>query len=448
MRKDIPLNFIVIYAIAVVFAPFLHAQDPGAFSEKGSPLQSPSSITAEQGEYDLTIDEALDQVEEDADQVQNDEFLAETGVEVIEEIIIDEDNKSEEGEVLETKTIPLLHAEASSIIDALDQMKSLKGKVMYREEDSMLILKDFSEQLEAMSAYVKEVDILLETEIFKIEYAKAGDIVEKIKSLLTKNVGQVQFEQRSNSIVATDTPLKIGKIRDLISSLDFIDKEFQIKTKILQIVLNDEHMMGVDWEAIVSDFQNIKFSGFTSETNTQEETKLKLGAVSKEDYEILLEALDTVGVVRDVFDDISKTKSEGTKTVSILSSYLRDIQISESNPADEGNTDGGETVQFHLTPTIDRDDKIMVAIQLELVDKIASRLPQAPHTQVTIQIENGETIVIGSLFESVMVESMWKIPLLGDLPLLGFVFRNQGKEPRKSEIITFLTVNTVEKDEQ
>jgi len=432
MRKDILLNFIVIYAIAVVFAPFLHAQDPGTFTE--------------QEEYNLTVDEVLDQVEKVVGQVQNDRILAETDVEVLEEIVIDEDNKFEENEVLETKIIPLLYAEASSIIATLDRMKSPKGEVMYNEEDSTLILKDSSEQLEAMSAYVKEVDILLETEIFKLEHAKAGDIVETVKGLLTKNVGQIQFEQRANSIVATDTPLKIGKIRDLISSLDIIDKEFQIETKILQIVLNDEHMMGVDWEAIVSDFQNIEFSGFTSKADLQEETKLKLGAVSKEDYEILLEALDTVGVVHDVSDDISKTKNESTKTVSILSSYLREIQNSKSNPADKGNTDDGETVQFHLTPTIDRDDKIMVAIQPELFNKIAGRLPQSPHMQITIQIENGETIVIGSLFESVMVKSMWKIPLLGDLPLLGFVFRNQGEELRKSEIITFLTIKTVEKD--
>jgi len=446
MLRNISVFFLVIVAPMIVSAPFVHAQDPG--------------ILQEQGEYDLIVDEALDQAEVSNGQVFNE--AAESGsampedtktatevnisgeVEVLEKIVITEKHKPEE--VLDTKIIPLLYAEASSIIDTLDQMKSPKGEVMYNEEDRTLILKDVSKQLEAMSAYVKEVDILLETAIFKLRHVKAGDIVEKVKDVLTKNVGQVQFDQRANSIVATDTPLKIGKIKELISSVDIVNKEIQIEAKILQIVLNDEHTMGVDWEAIVSDFQDIDFVGFTFETDLKEAGKLGIGAVSQEDYEILLEALDTVGVINDVFEDVLKTENGAIKTINILASQFREIQKSKSNPADEGNADGSEMVQFHLTPTVDRDDMIRVSIQPEYIGQNTGRLTQTSNTNITIQIENGKTIVIGSLFEEVMVESTWKIPLLGDLPFLGFVFRNQGEEPRKAEIITFLTVKVVEKD--
>jgi len=121
MRRNNLLYFLVIFTAMIVFAPFLHAQDPGT--------------SVEEGAYDLTVDEALDQVEGDVDRVQNDEVLSETGVEVLEAIVIDEDNRSEEGEALETKIIPLLHAEASSIIDILDQMKSPKGEIMYNEDE-------------------------------------------------------------------------------------------------------------------------------------------------------------------------------------------------------------------------------------------------------------------------------------------------------------------------
>ena len=494
MHRNIFVYFFVMFAAMIVFAPFLHAQDLDASAEQGSsvptfrrdeispsggPLRSPASLfelrrdlteaehesnsakvdpssidfaTAEQGEYDLTVDEALDQFEENVVQVQNDEVLTETDVdipdevEVLKEIVIDEDNKPEEGEILETKIIPLLHAEASSIIDTLNQMKSPKGEVMYNEEDSTLVLKDASEQLEAMSVYVKEVDILLETKIFKLEHAKAGDVVEKVKGILTKNVGQILFDQQVNSIVATDTPLKIGKIGELILSLDFVNMEIQIETKILQIVLNDEHTMGVDWEAIVSDFQSIDFAGFTFEEDLQEARKLKVGAVSQEDYEILLEALDTVGVVHGVSDDVTKTEYESTKTIRILSSLSREIQKSKSNPTDEDNAFVGEMVQFHLTPIVDHDETITVSIQPEYIGKKFSDSSEPSSTSASIKIENGETIVIGSLFEEVMVESSWKVPLLGDLPLLGFVFRNQGEQPRKSEIITFLTIKAIEKE--
>jgi len=179
MRRNTLLYFLVIFTSVIVCAPFLHAQDP--------------ATSQEQGEYDLIIEEALDQVEVNVDQVPSDETLTEltisedaeieidvdipNEVEVLEDIVIDEDNRLQESDNLETKIIPLLHAEASSIIDALNRIKSPKGEVMYNKEDSTLVLKDVSEQLEEMNAYVKEVDILLETKIFRLEYAKAEDII-------------------------------------------------------------------------------------------------------------------------------------------------------------------------------------------------------------------------------------------------------------------------------
>ncbi|MCK5083105.1 MAG: hypothetical protein KAR31_09395, partial [Candidatus Omnitrophica bacterium] len=95
----------------------------------------------------------------------------------------------------------------------------------------------------------------------------------------------------------------------------------------------------------------------------------------------------------------------------------------------------GKEVQFYLTPSIKKEEPLEVGITME----------EADEGNVTVQMKNGETIVIGGLFENVMVASTWKIPLLGDLPLLGFVFRNEGEESRRAETITFLTVKAVEK---
>ena len=424
--------FLIVGICLSVSAQFLYAQD--------------LDISQKQAGYGLTVDEALDLVEKDVDQVSKEVTHTEEGskteiesdvsreVNVLEDIVFEE-------EVLEKKIIPLLHVEASNIIDTLNQMKGPTGEVTYNQEDNTLILKDFPEQLEAMSTYVKEVDILLETEVFKLKYAQAKDIIEKVRGVLTKNAGKAELDQQENKIIATDTSSKIESIKRLISSLDFFNKEIQIKTKTLQIVLNDEHVEGVDWEAIVSDFQNIEFSGFSSETNLTGEKGLKVGAVSIEDYEILLEALDTVGVMSSVKDDEFKTENKETKTVNILSS----LQNENLNSDEKGDNDQSKTVHFYVTPTINPKDLITMAVQLGSANKKFDRLDQTSDTQTTIQIKNGETIVIGSLFEEVMVESMWKIPLLGDLPLLGFVFRNQGEKPRRSEIITFLTATIIEK---
>ena len=190
--------------------------------------------------------------------------------------------------------------------------------------------------------------------------------------------------------------------------------EVLIGARILKIVLNDEHPAGVDWEAIVSEYQELALSGDGDEDREQ----LSLGTISQEDYDILLEALDMVGVVRTVFEEDTRTENETIGTISSPASLCRD-----------------EDIRFYLTPRVKKDEPLEVAIKMK----------EADQESVTVQMENGETIVIGGLFEDVMVASTWKIPLLGDIPLLGFVFRDEGEESRKAEIITFLTVKTVEK---
>jgi type II secretory pathway component GspD/PulD (secretin) len=72
---------------------------------------------------------------------------------------------------------------------------------------------------------------------------------------------------------------------------------------------------------------------------------------------------------------------------------------------------------------------------------------EGPSSAATFEVRDGTIIVIGNLFKDIAVSSAWKIPLLGDLPFLGFVFRSDGENIRKTEVITFLAVKTAEKKE-
>ena len=256
--------FSLIIGMLIIFSP-----EPARTQETDVPIGE---------DHSYVIEEALDEAEENINHVEDEEVFVElepATLKNIESVL-----ELESGPDIETKIIPLLHTEPSGIIDALNQMKSKFGEVSFSEEDHTLILKDAHEQLEAMSVYVKAVDILLETKTFILKYAKAQEIVDKVRGLLTENVGNVETDETANSLVATDTPLKIGEISELITMLDRVDKEIMINSKILQIVLNDEHIDGVDWEAIVSDYQSMVFQGFFASTNTEADNRLDIGTVS------------------------------------------------------------------------------------------------------------------------------------------------------------------------
>jgi type II secretory pathway component GspD/PulD (secretin) len=319
---------------------------------------------------------------------------------------------------------------------ALDQIKNPDGKVVYDESKRALILTDTAGKVDAMSAYVRKVDILLETEIFKLKYIGTADVVQDVQKALTEGVGQVKLDEQAKSVIVTDTPAAIGHIKEMINAKDRFNKEIHITTKILQIVLNDEHTMGVDWEAIVSGYQSLDFSGFTSGSVGQDGGKLSLGVISKEDYGVLLEALDTVGADSIISEEEIMTEPAQRQVVKILPVDLR---------GKEENRGAGEYVNYYITVSVNKEGTQGVTFEPELIGGQSDRSPSDKKPSASLQVNNEATIVVGSLFENVMVASTWKIPLLGDLPLLGFVFRNEGEAVRRAEIITFLTVKMVDK---
>ncbi len=449
-------------------------------------------ILEEPGEYGFIIEEALDEVEKDfhlempekepleqALMLEGSVPVVETEEEevVLEEAIFDAEEPVEEvgglealeemldapnefgetdeipealtEETLKTEIIPLLHAEASSLVERLDEMKSDDGEIIYDEDKRTLILTDTAPYVESMEAFIKEVDIPLETEVIELEQVYAKDIIGNIEAILTENIGQAVSSEEGDSLVVTDTPSQIAKIKELVATLDRFNKDILIETKTLQIVLNDEHMEGVDWEAIVSAYQGMAFPGF----NDQVEGRLSLGTISQEDYEILLEALDTVGIVRTVSEYELITSNEIKIAVDVVLSAIKNFDegddsgrvLDQNDIAALAAAQGEKRIQFGITPSAQREGPLSISVEPQLfqgfVDKGKDR------STVIVEVKDGATIVIGSLFEDVSVSSSWKIPLLGDLPLLGFVFRNEGEVLRKTEVISFLTAKGVEKKE-
>lgn len=258
------------------------------------------------------------------------------------------------------------------------------------------------------SAGKKEDGIPMETRTFKPEHAVPQDTGGDIEEVLTEDAGPARAA------------------------------EILIETKVIRIVLNDEHADGIDWEAIVSGYQEMPFSGFSAGTDAKREGRLSVGTVSREDYDILLDALDTVGVIRTVSEGDVRTEHGTTVTVDILPSERED-----AGPSAESVR--RESVRFRLTPSVGTDETLAVSLRPELAGMPPGYPEETPQEGVTVRPENGAVIVVGSLFDEVMVESAWKFPLLGDLPLLGFVFRGQEEELRKAEVITFLTVKAGER---
>lgn len=343
---------------------------------------------------------------------------------------------------VQTKIIPLSHARPEKVSALLDKMKGEAGKVIYSEGTKSFILIDAAQQLTSMSDLIREMDVPVESKTFDLRHVKARDLAPRIQEFLTRNIGRIEFGERETILTIEDTPAQIIEVGKRIEELDKPAKEVFLEVKILQIILNDENRQGVDWEAIVSDYQSLPFTGFEGKGTGL----LSVGTVSEEDYVVLLDALDTVGMLNTV-SNLKMTAGDKDRNEILI--RARDLLADfEPQGPPEGTTGKGEVV-YGVDSQLGTEGEIALEIQPQVLGEpvpLRGTYSAGEKKGLTLKLQEGTTVVVGGLFKSVQVEATRKIPLLGDLPLLGFAFRLQGQRLRETEIIVFLTPKVIVKE--
>ena len=331
-------------------------------------------------------------------------------------------------EKIKTKVAALANSKPSEILEALNQMKSPNGKILADDQTSTLILIDEPGKLESMTTFIKGWDVPLETKTFVLKFQRTETAAKAVEAVLTKNIGTVETDPVQNEIIVKDKPFKIKEIAGLMESLDQEEKEVVINAKILHVILNEEHAQGVDWEATVSNYQSLNFPKIFNKKEPQGNTLmtkdgyLSLGTLSEEDYAVLLEALDTVGEIQMISN-------------SSLTTAARN----------EGQIILGSNIGITVIPSVDTDGHLNLNLKLKEDSSLKEDSQESLKKDAVVKMSEGDTLVLGGLFDDVVIESNSKIPLLGDLPLVGFAFRHEGKKLRKAETIIFLTPKIIVK---
>lgn len=295
-----------------------------------------------------------------------------------------------------------------------------------------------------------------------MNYAKVEEMATKLTDSLTPGVGTMKFDERSNKLVISDTALKMREIKKLIEAFDQRDKEVLIEAKIIQITLDNENKLGVDWEYMIP--HKLKLLDLSSDfdilQSSEKRGKVTVGTVSGERYNILIEALNTVGVV-DILSSPRIATVSG-KEAKILVGSTEPYVTSTTTTPSSGPTTTAETVNFievgvklFVTPTVHNDGFITMKIKPE-VSTVVSTLSTGNNNTIpvvgtseaetTILIKDGVTIVIGGLIQEEKRSTVKKIPFLGDIPFLGLAFKNSTDFVEKEEIVIFLTPTLITGD--
>jgi type II secretory pathway component GspD/PulD (secretin) len=200
-----------------------------------------------------------------------------------------------------------------------------------------------------------------------------------------------------------------------------------LEANVVQIILNDEHRSGVDWGAIVSDFHTALLKKENDPAWNDQKYRLSFGTVSQDDYTVLLDALDTVGEMSQLPQPPIKVTAGTPASISLDKQNIHvDFLLSRLKSGD---------LSLRILPRIS-----VAAMELFDGQKIpASVLLQA---ETNVLVEDNTTIVIGGFMKEEEITRKHKFPLLGDIPIVGLVFRSRGHLMQKTETIIFLTMRS------
>ena len=339
--------------------------------------------------------------------------------------------------------LKLDHADPLDIIVRLNRAKSDLGKVIQGKDPRTIFVIDTFLKVDEMKSIVEQMDIPLKTEVFILNYSQPQEVEEKIKPLLTEDVGQVLYDERSQKIVVTDTKETVHKIAKEIASLDK-RRVLVMDAEAIQVVLSEEYSEGIDWEAIVTNYYCL---GQDDNACKQGMRDLSVGTINEEDYDVLKEALEAVGEV-DVIAGPTIKGVTRSRTYLKISPIDSDVIITMANPSYPSSLAKekrmkGPGVRLFLTPTVHLDNSVSLEVTTELPSPFVEDGAKQQVRTGNLDIQNDSIVVIGGMFKEEQVKMIKKFPLLGDIPLVGLAFRRQRYKTIRTEHVIFLRIKPI-----
>jgi len=378
------------------------------------------------------------------------------------------------------QTFVLHSAKAASVKIAIDPLKSKVGSITTDEATNSLIVEDTADNLALMAERIKLLDVSQELRVFHLNYATADDLQSKISSLVSKDLGNMQIDKRSNTIVVQDNPIRIKEIAEVIDAMDTRDKTVLIEAKIMQITLNKQFQMGINWQGVNWSYIFDKLNGYHVTGNLVENLQLvnpatvtgsnvtapgitaQVGVLEKPNFQTVINALDTIGKTKLLSSPritaINRQEAKihvGSKAPKITTTLIN-AGSTTTSPITTVNVDFLDVgVKLAVTPIIGDDHMITMKVKPEvssvlntitLADGSSIPVIQTSEAEASLVVKDGITVVLGGLMEDSKATTDTEVPFLGRIPLLGALFRSRNKTDERTELVIFLTPHILDGD--
>ena len=385
---------------------------------------------------------------------------------------------------------------------ALDIVLRTKGLDKRRQDNVIIVAPqaELASREKAELAARKDVQELapLRSEYLQVNYAKAQDMAALIKtqtnSLLSTR-GSVAVDDRTNTLLLQDTADRLADVRRLVATLDIPVRQVLIEARI--VIVNNDFSRSLGARFGLTNYQKYGSTGLVTTTGTAAGTDLAIGsaltnlaasppgnptiypisvptsAAASNRYNVNLPVTSPAGSIalgilgNNFIVDLELSAAQAETQANIISSPRvitanqkeATIEQGVEIPYQQSASSGATTIQFKkavlslkVKPQITPDNRIILDLDVKddavgtvVVTSGGVNVPSIDTREITTQVlvNDGQTVVLGGILSTTQREDDTKVPYLGDIPVLGHLFKNTIHKDDKDELMIFITPKIV-----
>ncbi|WP_411293062.1 type IV pilus secretin PilQ [Vibrio coralliilyticus] len=365
------------------------------------------------------------------------------------------------------------------LLDIILRMKGLEKRM----DGSVLLVATAAEIAQFRQQKLEQEKVTaelqpLESEIIAVRFAKAADIAallsDSAATRMLSERGAISIDTRTNSLLIRDVAINIQAMKAIITALDVPVKQVQIEARIVSLNEGDLQELGVRWGfnstngshsvggSIENNLANLNLYG-DSDSSLDDFLNVNLAATSVNASTI---AFQVAKLGSDTLLDLElsalqrESRAEVISSPRLITTNKQPAYIEQGTeiPYLEAASSGATSVNFKkavlslkVTPQITSDNRLILDLNVTQdrpgqVVKTGTGEAVAIDTQrigTQVLVNNGETIVLGGIYQHSVSDTVDQVPLLGDIPLLGALFRRTYQQMGKSELLIFVTPKVV-----
>lgn len=318
----------------------------------------------------------------------------------------------------------------------------------------------------------------LVTQTIQLQYASPSNVLAAVTASFTDKRSKVVADTRTSQLVVVSTEKELNDVTNLVARLDTRTKQVLIEARLVETSMNPSTVKGIDWSGTLKG-QNVSFGNnrqFGPVNSASEQaplasdySKVILGTMGSPATAFL--NADGVNAVLSFLNNDTESKILSSPRTVTLDNDTAHIEVGTEYPiinvtAGTANTTGGSqiaysnlTVRLDVTPRISANDFINLKVsprvmRLDSVQKfnVGGQGFDVPifatrTLETSVMIPSGNTLVMGGLIQDNTSTGNVKVPVLGDIPGLGLLFRQDKKSREKGNLIVFITPTIVQDED-